>query len=309
MKKIAFIFPGQGSQYVGMGKDFYDNFACSKEMIDLAEKVSGMDMKALLFEENENINITKYTQIAMLADELAILRAVEEKGYKSAVNAGLSLGEYAALVASGVMTAEDAFRVVVKRGQYMQEAVPTGGAMTAIMGLDNAVIEEICEKTEGVVSVANYNCPGQTVITGEQQAVDAAAAALKEAGAKRCAPLKVSGPFHSAMLVPAGEKLAKELEDVEIHAIQTPYITNVTADYVTDETQVKDLLKNQISSSVRWQQSVERMIADGVEAFIEIGPKKSLCGFLKKIDKTIPAYHVDKVSDLDALCEQLNPED
>lgn len=309
MKKIAFIFPGQGSQYVGMGKDFYDNFACSKEMIDLAEKVSGMDMKALLFEENENINITKYTQIAMLADELAILRAVEEKGYKSAVNAGLSLGEYAALVASGVMTAEDAFRVVVKRGQYMQEAVPTGGAMTAIMGLDNAVIEEICEKTDGIVSVANYNCPGQTVITGEQQAVDAAAAALKEAGAKRCAPLKVSGPFHSAMLIPAGEKLAKELEDVEIHTIQTPYITNVTADYVTDKSQVKELLKNQISSSVRWQQSVERMIADGVEAFIEIGPKKSLCGFLKKIDKTIPAYHVDKISDLDALCEQLKLED
>jgi [acyl-carrier-protein] S-malonyltransferase len=278
-------------------------------MIDLAEKVSGMDMKALLFEENNNLNITRYTQIAMLADELAILRAVEEKGYRSAVNAGLSLGEYAALVASGVMTAEDAFRIIVKRGEYMQEAVPTGGAMTAIMGLDNALIEKICEETEGIVSVANYNCPGQTVITGEQAAVDAAAAAMKEAGAKRCVPLTVSGPFHSAMLIPAGEKLAKELETAEIHPIQTPYITNVTADYVTDESQVKDLLKNQISSSVRWQQSVERMIADGVEAFVEIGPKKSLCGFMKKIDKTIPAYHVDTVADLDALCEQLQLED
>ncbi len=309
MKKIAFIFPGQGSQYVGMGKDFYENFACSREMIDLAEKVSGIDMKALLFEENENLNITKYTQIAMLADELAILRAVEEKGYKSAVNAGLSLGEYAALAASGVMGAEDAFRVVAKRGQYMQEAVPTGGAMTAVIGLENAVIEKICEETEGIVSVANYNCPGQTVITGEQKAVDTAAAALKEAGAKRCMPLNVSGPFHSAMLIPAGEKLAKELEGVEIGEIHTPYITNVTADYVTDKGQVKELLKLQISSSVRWQQSVERMIADGVEAFIEIGPKKSLCGFLKKIDKTIPAYHVDKVSDLDELCEQLKMED
>lgn len=309
MKKIAFIFPGQGSQYVGMGKDFYENFACAKEMIDLAEKVSGMDMKALLFEENENINITKYTQIAMLADELAILRAVEEKGYKSAVNAGLSLGEYAALVASGVMTAEDAFRVVVKRGEYMQKAVPAGGAMTAVMGLENAIIEKICAETDGIVSVANYNCPGQTVITGEENAVNAAAAKMKEAGAKRCTPLKVSGPFHSAMLIPAGEKLAKELENVEIHKIQTPYITNVTADYVTDENQVKDLLKTQISSSVRWQQSMERMIADGVEVFIEIGPKKSLCGFMKKIDKTIPAYHVDKVSDLEQLCEQLKSED
>lgn len=305
MKKIAFIFPGQGSQYVGMGKDFYETFPCAKEMIDLAEKVSGIPMKELLFEENENINITKYTQIAMLADELAIWSVLREKGLESVVNAGLSLGEYAALVASGVMTLEDAFRVVAKRGEYMQEAVPTGGAMTAVLGADTAVIEKICEETEGIVSIANYNCPGQIVITGEQQAVDAAATALKEAGAKRCTPLNVSGPFHSAMLLPAGEKLAAELEHVEIHEIAVPYITNVTADYVTDPSQVKELLKKQISSSVRWQQSVERMIADGVEAFIEIGPKKSLCGFMKRIDKTVPAYHVDKVTDLDSVLSEL----
>ena len=305
MKKIAFIFPGQGSQYVGMGKDFYETFPCAKEMIDLAEKVSGIPMKELLFEENENINITKYTQIAMLADELAIWSVLREKGLESVVNAGLSLGEYAALVASGVMTPEDAFRVVAKRGEYMQEAVPTGGAMTAVLGADTAVIEKICEETEGIVSIPNYNCPGQIVITGEQQAVDAAAAALKEAGAKRCTPLNVSGPFHSAMLLPAGEKLAAELEHVEIHEIAVPYITNVTADYVTDPSQVKELLKKQISSSVRWQQSVERMIADGVEAFIEIGPKKSLCGFMKRIDKTVPAYHVDKVTDLDSVLSEL----
>lgn len=305
MKKIAFIFPGQGSQYVGMGKDFYETFPCAKEMIDLAEKVSGIPMKELLFEENENINITKYTQIAMLADELAIWSVLREKGLESVVNAGLSLGEYAALVASGVMTPEDAFRVVAKRGEYMQEAVPTGGAMTAVLGADTVVIEKICEETEGIVSIANYNCPGQIVITGEQQAVDAAATALKEAGAKRCTPLNVSGPFHSAMLLPAGEKLAAELEHVEIHEIAVPYITNVTADYVTDPSQVKELLKKQISSSVRWQQSVERMIADGVEAFIEIGPKKSLCGFMKRIDKTVPAYHVDKVTDLDSVLSEL----
>ena len=303
MKKIAFIFPGQGSQYVGMGKDFYETFPCAKEMIDLAEKVSGIPMKELLFEENENINITKYTQIAMLADELAIWSVLREKGVESAVNAGLSLGEYAALVASGVMTPEDAFRVVTKRGEFMQEAVPTGGAMTAVLGADTAVIENICEETEGIVSIANYNCPGQIVITGEQKAVDTAAAALKEAGAKRCTPLNVSGPFHSAMLLPAGEKLAAELEQIEIHKIAVPYITNVTADYVIDSSQVKELLKKQISSSVRWQQSVERMIADGVEAFIEIGPKKSLCGFMKRIDKTVPAYHVDNVTDLESVLE------
>ncbi|MCD8365221.1 MAG: ACP S-malonyltransferase [Clostridiales bacterium] len=305
MKKIAFIFPGQGSQYIGMGKDFYENFACAKKVIDLAGKVSGMDMNALLFEENDQINITKYTQIAMLADEVAILRAVEEKGFHSVVNAGLSLGEYAALVASGVMTEEDAFRVIVKRGAYMQEAVPVGGAMTAVIGLDNETIEKVCAETEGIVSVANYNCPGQTVITGEEAAVARASAALKEAGARRCMPLNVSGPFHSVMLEGAGEKLAKELESVEIHEIATPYIANVTADYVTDISQVKDLLRQQISSSVRWQQSVERMIADGVEVFVEIGPKKSLTGFIKKIDKTIPVYHVDTVADLDALCEVL----
>ncbi len=305
MKK-AFVFPGQGSQYVGMGKDFYDGFPTAREVIDLAASVSGYDMKALLFEENENLNITKYTQIAMLADELAIWSVVRERGFVSDVNAGLSLGEYAALVASGVMTMEDAFKVIVKRAEYMQDAVPTGGAMTAVMGLDNSAIERICAGTDGIVSVANYNCPGQTVITGEQDAVNRASEALKEAGAKRCMPLNVSGPFHSEMLSDAGEKLKKVLDDVEILDIGTPYITNVTADYVTDRDEVKDLLVRQISSPVRWQQSVERMIADGVDVFIEIGPKRSLTGFLKKIDRDIAGFHVDTVADLDKLCEDLD---
>lgn len=306
MSKIAFVFPGQGSQYTGMGRDFYENFDRAKEVFAVADKVSGMSMEELIFQENENLHITKYTQVAMLTVELAILKVLQEKGIRSEVNAGLSLGEYGALVASGVMSVHDALELVVKRGAFMQEAVPTGGAMTAVMGLDNEIIEKVCSETEGIVSVANYNCPGQTVITGEEDAVKRAAESLKEAGAKRCIPLKVSGPFHSKMLETAGKKLAEELEKAEIQEIQVPYITNVTADYVTDKSQVKDLLERQISSSVRWQQSVERMVKDGVDTFIEIGPKKTLTSFLKKIAPEAAGYNVETIADLEKLLEVLS---
>ena len=301
MGKIAFVFPGQGSQYVGMGKDFYDAIPVCKEVFDVAGEAVGLDVAALCFEENDNINITEYTQIAMLTTELAILKAVQEKGIKADVTAGLSLGEYGALYTAGVMGLEDIFKLVRKRGIYMQEAVPTGGAMTAVLGLDNETIEKVCAETEGNVSVANYNCPGQTVITGEEGAVAAAAEALSAAGAKRCIPLKVSGPFHSSMLEGAGKKLREELDKAELNAIQIPYLTNVTADYVKDIAEVKDLLERQVSSSVRWQQSVERMIADGVDTFIEIGPGKTLSGFLKKINKEMTAINIEKLEDLAKL--------
>lgn len=301
MGKIAFMFPGQGAQYVGMGKDFYDQIPVCKEMFELASKASGLDVPALCFEENEQINITEYTQIAMLAAEVAMLKAIEEKGLKPDVTAGLSLGEYGALAASGVMCAEDVFKIVRKRGIYMQEAVPNGGAMVAVLGLDTAMIEKICEETPGTVTIANYNCPGQIVITGEEGAVHAAVEKLTAAGAKRCVPLKVSGPFHSPMLAGAGEKLAKELENVEIHDIQIPYIANVTADYVTDKSEVKTLLEKQVSSSVKWQQTVERMIADGVDTFVEIGPGKTLSGFMRKINKDMKVCNVEKVEDLSKL--------
>ena len=305
MSKIAFVFPGQGAQYTGMGKDFYENFDRAKEVFAVADKVSGMSMEELIFQENEKLHITKYTQIAMLTVELAILKVLQEKGIQSEVNAGLSLGEYGALAASGVLSIHDALELVVKRGAFMQEAVPMGGAMTAVMGLSNDVIEKICAETEGIVSVANYNCPGQTVITGEENAVSRAAESLKAAGAKRCIPLKVSGPFHSKMLEEAGKKLAEELEKVEIQEIQIPYITNVTADYVTEKSQVKNLLERQISSSVRWQQSVERMVQDGVDTFIEIGPKKTLTGFLRKIAPEAVGYNVETIADLEKLIEVL----
>lgn len=183
----------------------------------------------------------------------------------------------------------------------MQEAVPNGGAMVAVLGLDTEVIEKICNETPGMVSIANYNCPGQIVITGEEAAVQTAMESLTQAGAKRCVPLKVSGPFHSSLLVGAGEKLAKELDAVEIHDIQIPYIANVTADYVTKKEDVKPLLEKQVSSSVRWQQTIERMIADGVDTFIEIGPGKTLSGFMRKINRDVKVLNIEKVEDLEKL--------
>lgn len=301
MSKIAFLFPGQGAQYIGMAKDFYENIPVCREVFDLAGKASGLDVAALCFEENDRIHITEYTQIAMLAAEAAILKAVEEKGIKPDVAAGLSLGEYAALAVSGVMGLADIFALVRKRGIYMQEAVPFGGAMSAVLGLDADTIENICWNTEGIVSIANYNCPGQIVITGEEKAVQEASMKLTEAGAKRCVPLKVSGPFHSEMMKGAGEKLGRELESVEIKDIQIPYISNVTGDYVSGKEKVKGLLKKQVSASVKWQQSMERMIADGVTVFIEIGPGKTLSGFMRKINKDVTMINIEKLEDLEKL--------
>ncbi len=305
MGKIAFIFPGQGAQYAGMGRDLYENIPVCREMIDLASQASGVSMPELLFEENDRLNVTEYTQIAMLAVSVAALKALEEKGIHADVSAGLSLGEYGALVAAGVLTAEDAFALVRKRGIFMQEAVPEGGAMAAVIGSDAETIERICRETEGQVSVANYNCPGQIVITGEESAVAAAGEALKAAGAKRVLPLKVSGPFHSPMLKKASEQLKEALTDVELHEMKIPYLTNVTGDYVKDISEVKELLETQVCASVRWQQSVEKMIADGVDTFVEIGPGRTLTGFLRKIDRSVKGYNVDKLEDLEKVAAEL----
>ena len=297
------MFPGQGSQYIGMGKEFYEQIPICKEVYDLASEVTGLDIPALCFEENEKINITEYTQICMLATEAAIYMALEQNGYQPDVTAGLSLGEYGALIASGVMTAEEAFELVRKRGIFMQEAVPTGGAMAAVIGMDGEQIRKICQETEGRVSVANYNCPGQVVITGEDTAVERAGMALKEAGARRVLPLKVSGPFHSPMLEGAGKKLAEVLKTVTVQAPVIPYVTNVTAEYVTEEEAIKELLAKQVASSVLWQQSVERMIADDVDTFVEIGPGKTLTGFLRKIDCSVKGFSIEKPEDLEKVLE------
>ncbi len=298
MGKTVYMFPGQGAQYVGMGKEFYENYNVCKAVFDLASNVSGLDVAALCFEENENIHITEYTQIAMLTVETAIYLAMEQAGLKPDYAAGLSLGEYGALVVSKALDPADALRIIRKRGIFMQEAVPTGGAMAAVLGLDAAAVENACAQTEGIVSVANYNCPGQIVITGEQAAVEKAGEACKAAGAKRIMPLKVSGPFHSKMLEGAGERLGRELEPVQLRSIDVPYVTNVTADLVTDEDQIKGLLVRQVSSSVRWQQSIERLLAAGADEFVEIGPGRTLSGFMKKINRDVNVYHIEKPEDL-----------
>lgn len=305
MAKIAFIYPGQGAQKPGMGKDFYENSELAKAVYDKASELLQIDMKALCFEENEKLDLTEYTQAALVTTCLAMTKVVEERGLKPDVTAGLSLGEYCAISVAGGMKEEDAISLVRKRGILMQNTVPAGeGAMAAILGMDASVIEEGIKDLEGV-TVANYNCPGQIVITGETKAVEKAAEILKEAGAKRAVLLNVSGPFHSPMLKQAGEELAKEMEKVEMEPLQIPYVTNVTAEYVTDIRETKKLLAEQVAASVRWQESVERMIAEGVDTFVEIGPGKTLAGFLRKIDRSVKVYNIGTWEDVDKVVPEL----
>lgn len=309
MSKIAFIYPGQGAQKCGMGQDFYENSASAQAVYDMASEVlkdnMDIDMKDLCFHENDKLDLTEYTQAALVTTCLAMTKPLVEAGIRPDVTAGLSLGEYCAIAAAGGMKDEDAIRLVRKRGLLMQNTVPAGeGAMCAIMGMTGEEIEAVTDGMEGV-SVANYNCPGQIVITGETKAVEAAAEKLKEAGAKRAVMLNVSGPFHSPMLKKAGEELAQVLESVELSPLDVPYVTNVTAQQVTDISQTKELLAEQVSSSVRWQQSMENLIADGVDTFIEIGPGRTLAGFMRKISRDVTVYNVGTWADVEKMAESL----
>lgn len=304
MSKTAVIFPGQGAQYVGMAKDFYDSFEDSRSIIEDADSVLDIDLKKICFEENEDINKTEFTQPAMVAAEVAIYEHVKNMGLKADVFAGLSLGEYSALTACGAMNFQDAIKTVRQRGILMQNEVPLGqGAMAAVIAMDADIIEKICEETPGNVQIANYNCPGQIVISGETAALDNAVEALQAAGAKRVIKLNVSGPFHSRMLEPAGEKLYGFLRNIDIAGEFLPYVCNAEARYVTDASEVKELLMRQVYSSVRWQQSIECMLADGVDLFVEVGPGKTLSGFMRKINRDVKCINIATVDDLKKLEE------
>ena len=306
MTKTAFLFAGQGAQKLGMARDLYDQYPIVKETFDTASRVLGYDLRDLIDHDEEKLNQTRFTQPAILTTSVAIYRLLVEKGLQPDMVAGLSLGEYSALVAAGSLDFEDAVALIAKRGQFMETAAPAGtGKMVAVMNTDVALIEEACEKAsdKGYVKPANYNTPAQIVIGGDVVAVDAAVDYLKEAGAKRLIPLNVSGPFHTALLQPASEKLALELETVDFQEFQIPLVGNTEAK-VMEKEQIKSLLARQVMEPVRFYESIDTMKELGLTKVIEIGPGKVLSGFLKKIDKNIEVLAVEDEASLQAL---LNP--
>ena len=305
MTKTSFLFAGQGAQYLGMGRDLYDHYPIVKETIDQASQVLGYDLRYLIDTEEEKLNQTRYTQPAILATSVAIYRLLQEKGYQPDMVAGLSLGEYSALVASGALDFEDAVALVAKRGAYMEEAAPAGsGKMVAVLNTPVEVIEEACRKASelGVVTPANYNTPAQIVIGGEVVAVDRAVELLQEAGAKRLIPLKVSGPFHTALLETASQKLAQALTEVEFSDFACSLVGNTEAKIMKKE-RIAELLTRQVKEPVRFYESIALMQESGVTNFIEIGPGKVLSGFVKKIDKTAKLANVENQASLETLLE------
>lgn len=308
MNKIAFVFAGQGAQYAGMGKELAENISSSRAVFEEADKALGFEVSKLCFEgPKEDLDRTENTQPAVLTTSIAALKALDEKGIRPDVTAGLSLGEYSALVCSGVLKFTDAVKLVKKRGRFMQEAVPEGvGTMAAVLGLGAEDIRNICLEAgvNGIVEPANFNCPGQIVIGGEIEAVKLASTLAQEKGAK-VIPLSVSAPFHTSMLEPASIKLEAELKGIEFQDIKVPVITNVTADYVNDKGEVKDLLRKQVMSSVLWENTIRKMLESGVDTFVEIGPGKALSGFIKKIDRKVTMLNVEDMKSLEKTVEIL----
>ena len=309
MSKIAIVFPGQGAQYVGMGQDFAEQYSEAKSVFKAASEAMGYNMETLCFDSSaEELKKTENTQPSILTASYAMYKVLESKGVKAEAFAGLSLGEYTAHVAAGTLPFDHAVKVVRKRGQYMQEEVPMGvGTMAAILGLDRASVEEACSKASeiGVVEPANYNCPKQLVIAGEVEAVEAAIENCKALGAKKAVMLPVSAPFHTSMLKGAGEKLSVELEGVAYGDFLKPVVSNVTADYYPDEKAINTLLVQQVSSPVKWEDSVKKLIADGFDTLIEVGPGDALSKFAKRISRELNLYNVNSVETMEKTLEAL----
>jgi len=305
LAKVAFVFPGQGSQKVGMCKDFYDNYACAKKVFEEADEALGFSITKMCFEgPEEDLRLTKFTQPAILTCSVASLAVMREHGLECEIGGGHSLGEYSALVAAGVMDLKDAVVAVHKRGQFMQEAVPVGeGAMAAVMGLEPDKIVEVCQTVEKecgeAVQAVNFNCPGQVVIAGAVKAVEKAVEALKAAGAKRAVPLPVSAPFHSTLMKPAADRLKEVLDKIEFRDAKFPIVANVTAEPVSKAEEIRALLVKQAASPVKWEMSMHRMIKDGFDTFVEIGPGKVLTGFTRKIDRSMNALNVEDLASLE----------
>ncbi|PCH13280.1 Malonyl CoA-acyl carrier protein transacylase [Streptococcus parauberis] len=306
MTKLAFLFAGQGAQTVGMARDLYDTYPIIKETFEQANSVLGYDIRSLIDQDSEKLNQTRYTQPAILTTSVAIYRLLVEKGIHPDLVAGLSLGEYSALVATDALSFEDALQLVQKRGQLMEEAAPAGtGKMVAILNTDASLIETACEQASslGVVAPANYNTPNQIVIGGQVEAVERALALLKEEGVKRMIPLNVSGPFHTALLESASQELAKVLEKQDFKEIMVPLVGNTEAS-VMKSSRIKELLTRQVMEPVRFYDSIETIRSMGINHFVEIGPGKVLTGFVKKIDKNLSCISIDSVESLKQYLNQ-----